>query len=142
MTAATPSETGTRYGRPSRVPSRGLIIAGAVLGIVVATVVTVIAYQRLGKPEVSGDMVAYQVLDDDTVSVTITVTRPDPTKPVACIVRARARDGSETGRREVLVPPSQETTVVVTTTVKSSVPPYVGDIYGCGADVPAYLHAP
>jgi hypothetical protein len=56
-----------------------------------------------------------------------------------CIVRARSIDGSETGRREVLVPPSSQATVQVTTTVKSSRPPVVGDVYGCGTHVPSYL---
>jgi len=39
----------------------------------------------------------------------------------------------------VLVPPSSATTVQVTTTVKSSQPPAMADIYGCGTDVPGYL---
>ena len=67
---------------------------------------------------------------------------PHPSRPVDCIVRVRAKDGSETGRREVLVPPASETTVQVTTIVKSSKPPVMGDVYGCGTDVPGYLRAP
>lgn len=115
-----------------------MTIAGAVFGIIVATAITLVAYQWLGRAEVSGKMVAYQVVDADTVSVTISVTRSDPSVPVSCIVRARSRDGSETGRREVLVPAAAENTVTLTTTVKSNAP-YVGDIYGCGTDIPGYL---
>jgi hypothetical protein len=70
------------------------------------------------------------------------VTRKDPSRPVDCIVRVRAKDGSETGRREVLVPPSTQATVQVTAVLKSSKPAVVGDIYGCGTDVPDYLRAP
>ena len=33
-------------------------------------------------------------------------------------------------------------TVQVTTVVKASRPPVVGDVYGCGTDVPSYLVAP
>ncbi|MDD4866296.1 MAG: DUF4307 domain-containing protein, partial [Mycobacterium sp.] len=72
----------------------------------------------------------------------ISVRRSDPSRPVDCIVRVRATDGGETGRREVLVPPSSEKTVQVTTTLKSSRPPMMADIYGCGTDVPGYLHPP
>ena len=68
--------------------------------------------------------------------MTVNVTRDDPSRPVVCIVRARSIDGSETGRREVLVPPSTQKTVQVTTVVKTSRPPVVGDVYGCGTDVP------
>jgi hypothetical protein len=87
-------------------------------------------------------MVAYDVLDEQTASVTISVTRQDPAMPVVCVVRARARDGAESGRREVLVGPSTERTVQFTTTVKTYKRPYVGDIYGCGTTVPPYLTAP
>jgi hypothetical protein len=102
-------------------------------------VVAVIGYQRLGTSDVTGSLAGYAVIDDETASVTISVTRSDPSRPVDCIVRVRAKDGSETGRREVLVPPSEAATVQVTTTVKSSQPPAIADIYGCGTDVPAYL---
>ena len=33
-------------------------------------------------------------------------------------------------------------TVQVTAAVKSNRPPVVGDVYGCGTDVPSYLVAP
>jgi hypothetical protein len=113
--------------------------------VVVAAVgvaVAVIGYQRLGRSDVDGTLAGYRLIDGQTVSVTISVTRKDPSRPVDCIVRVRAKDGSETGRREVLVAPSTQATVQVTTIVKSSKPAVVGDIYGCGTDVPGYLRAP
>ena len=130
-----------RYGRPrlSGMSRRRLVIALAVLAVAAGVVVAVIGYQRLGTSDVSGSLAGYHVIDDETASVTISVTRSDPSRPVDCIVRVRARDGSETGRREVLVPPSDQATVQVTTTVKSYRPPMMADIYGCGTDVPGYL---
>ena len=130
-----------RYGRPrlSGMSRRRLAIALAVLVVAAGVVVAVIGYQRLGTGDVSGSLAGYQVIDDETASVTISVTRSDPSRPVDCIVRVRSRDGSETGRREVLVPPSDQATVQVTTTVKSARPPMMADIYGCGTDVPGYL---
>ncbi len=130
-----------RYGRPrlSRVSRRGVVIALAVLAVAAGLVVAVVGYRRLGTSDVAGSLAGYRVIDNQTASVTISVTRSDPSRPVDCIVRVRAEDGSETGRREVLVPPSEATTVQVTTTVKSSRPPVVADIYGCGTDVPGYL---
>jgi len=130
-----------RYGRPrlSRASRRRVAIGLAVLVVAVGVVVAVIGYQRLGTSAVSGSLAGYQVIDNETASVTISVTRSDPSRPVDCIVRVRAKDGGETGRREVLVGPSDETTVQVTTTVKSVRPPVMADIYGCGTDVPGYL---
>ena len=133
----------TRYGRPrlSRAARRGVVIALAALVVAAGIIVAIVGYQRLGSSDVAGALAEYRIIDDETVSVTITVTRSDPSRPVDCIVRVRAKDGSETGRREVLIPPSQAATVQVTTIVKSSRPPVMGDIYGCGTDVPAYLRS-
>jgi Domain of unknown function (DUF4307) len=132
-----------RYGRQrlSRSNRRWIAIGLTVLVVAIGVGIAVIASQRLGTGEVKGELGGYQLVDDETVQVTITVTRDDPSRPVVCIVRARSIDGSETGRREVLVPPSSQKTVQVTTTVKASRPPVVGDVYGCGTDVPSYLVA-
>ncbi|HXO79027.1 MAG TPA: DUF4307 domain-containing protein [Mycobacterium sp.] len=143
MTEGSPAPPPARYGRgrvltPSRRRAATLAVAVAAVGVVVA----VIGYQRLGRSDVTGTLAGYRLIDDQTVSVTISVTRKDPSRPVDCIVRVRAKDGSETGRREVLVTPSSQATVQVTTIVKSSKPAVVGDIYGCGTDVPGYLRAP
>ncbi len=143
MTETPPPRPEARYGRSrlSRVSRRRVVIGLAVLVVAAGLVVAVVGYQRLGTSDVSGTLAGYQVVDNETASVTISVTRSDPSRPVDCIVRVKAKDGSETGRREVLVPPSEAATVQVTTTVKSSQPPVMADIYGCGADVPGYLRA-
>jgi hypothetical protein len=132
-----------RYGRAglSRLSRRRVAIALGVLVIGAGIAVAVAGYQRLGTSDVSGSLAGYQVIDHETASVTISVTRSDSSRPVDCIVRVRAKDGSETGRREVLVPPSEAATVQVTTTVKSSQPPAMADVYGCGTNVPSYLRA-
>jgi Domain of unknown function (DUF4307) len=133
-----------RYGR-QRLSSRSrrrLAIGLFILIVAVGVVVAFVGFQRLGTGDVQGELGGYRLIDDGTAEVTITVTRKDPSRPVVCIVRARSVDGGETGRREVLVPPSSQATVQVTTMVKSSKRPVVGDVYGCGTDVPAYLVAP
>lgn len=133
-----------RYGRPrlSRRARRRVAIALGVLVAAAGIVIAVIGYQRISTSAVTGSLVGYRLVDDETASVTISVTRSDPSRPVACIVRVRATNGSETGRRELLVPPSEATTVQVTTTVKSSQPPAMADVYGCGTEVPSYLRLP
>lgn len=133
-----------RYGsrQMSRQTRRWITFTLVGVVVVAGVILAIVAFQRLGTGEVKGELSAYELVDNQTVSVTIGVTRPDPSKPVVCIVRARSLDGSETGRREVLVGPSDQTVVQVTTEVKSSRPPVIGDVYGCGTDVPSYLVAP
>ncbi|MCV7152642.1 DUF4307 domain-containing protein [Mycolicibacterium pyrenivorans] len=130
-----------RYGRQrlSRRTRRriaiGLTAAVVVLGVVIAAV----AFVRFDAGDVKGELGGYRIVDDKTVEVTVSVTRDDPSQPVVCIVRARSYDGTETGRREVLVAPSTAATVQVRTVVTTSRPAVVGDVYGCGSDVPPYL---
>ncbi len=132
-----------RYGRSrlSRGSRRRVAIGLPVLIVAAGVVVALVGYHRLGTSDVSGSLAGYQVIDDETASVTISVTRSDPARPADCIVRVRSKDGAETGRREVLVPPSQAATIQVTTTVKSFRPPAMADIYGCGINVPGYLRS-
>jgi hypothetical protein len=130
-----------RYGsKPMPEKTRRRLVMG--LGALVTLALiggAVAAYRHFEGNDVEGSMVAYEVIDDQTVSVTISVTRKDPATPVVCIVRARSNDGAETGRREVLVEPAEAKTVQLTTDVKSFQRPFVGDIYGCGTEVPPYL---
>lgn len=141
MTEAPIPRPEARYGRSrlSRVPRRWVIVTLGALVVVAGLAIAVIGYHRFGTSDVKGTTAGYRVIDDQTASITISVTRSDPSRPVDCIMRVRSKDGSETGRRELLVPPSDAATVQVTTTVKSFEPPVVADIYGCGTDVPAYL---
>ena len=133
-----------RYGRQrlSRGSRRRVVVILSVVIVVAGVALALVAYQRLGTGEVKGELGGYELIDGETVRVTISVTREDPSRPVVCIIRARSVDGAETGRREVLVPPSSQATVQVTAVVKSSKRPVIGDVYGCGTDVPGYLVAP
>lgn len=134
----------TRYGRQRLTPRarRRIAIGLTALVLVAGLAIAAVAFVRFGAGNVKGELGAYRIVDDETVEVTASITRDDPSEPVVCIVRARAYDGSETGRREVLVPPSTAKTVQVRALVKTSRPSVVGDIYGCGSDVPPYLVNP
>jgi Domain of unknown function (DUF4307) len=133
-----------RYGqqRLSASSRRRLVIGLTILIVLAGVALAMVAFQRLGTAPVKGELSSYKLLDNETVGITISVTRENPAQPVVCIVRARALDGSESGRRELLVAPSTARTVQVSTVVKSTKPPVVGDVYGCGTDVPAYLVSP
>ncbi|QLL06459.1 DUF4307 domain-containing protein [Mycobacterium vicinigordonae] len=143
LTDDSDSRPAARYGSPRLSPKsrRRVILALTAAALAAGVAVAVVGYQRIGTADVTGTLAGYQVIDDETASVIISVTRKDPSRPVDCIVRVRSQDGSETGRREVLVPPAEQNTVQVTTTLKSSKPPLMADVYGCGTDVPAYLRS-
>ena len=123
----------------SAITRRRIVTALAALVVLAGIGAAAVAYPRYEGPDVEGEAAAFEVLDDRTVSITISVTRKNPEQTVVCIVRARSQDGAETGRREIVVGPAQAKTIQVTTTVPSFRTPYVGDVYGCGTEVPGYL---
>jgi hypothetical protein len=134
----------SRYGRQrlSRRARRRVAVGLTVAIVAAGVTLALVAYLRLGTSEVKGELGGYELVGADTVRVTISVTREDPSSPVVCIIRARSVDGAEVGRRELLVPPSTADTVQVTALVQTTRRPVVGDVYGCGTDVPSYLVAP
>ena len=123
----------------SAITRRRIVTALAALVVLAGIGAAAVAYQRYEGTDVEGEPAAFEVLDDRTVSITISVTRKNPEQTVVCIVRARSQDGAETGRREIVVGPAQAKTIQVTTTVPSFRSSYVGDVYGCGTEVPGYL---
>ncbi|MGA9873183.1 MAG: DUF4307 domain-containing protein [Rhodococcus sp. (in: high G+C Gram-positive bacteria)] len=112
-----------------------------VVVLLVGLGVAYFGYQRFAVQDVEGKALSFDIVDSSTMSISFSVTRADPEREVVCIVRARSRDGSESGRREVLVPGSATSEVEVTSIVRTSKPPAVGDVYGCGTNVPEYLRA-
>jgi hypothetical protein len=118
--------------------------------VLAGLVVAVIGYRNLGSTPVQGEALGFALLDGDLagdadtqpdtygVELSLNVIRDDPSRPAVCIVRARSRDGEETGRKEIYVPPAAGP-LVLTTVVRTSRPPVTADVYGCSLAVPPYL---
>lgn len=128
-----------RYGVERRKTPRWLPFALTAAVIVLGTVVAYVGFKQYGPQDIEPERLGYTVVDDSTVSVEFKLTRDDPAKPVVCYVRAMDGDGSEVGRREVLVPASESGTVKLTTTLRTSARAGAGNVYGCSDQVPAYL---
>lgn len=115
---------------------------GTVLAVLVGLAVAVVGYHNLAQTPVQGRVLGFSALPDQpdgyAMSLRFEVIRDDPERPAVCIVRARSRDGDETGRREVYVPAAAGP-VELTTVIRSSRPPVTASVYGCSLQVPAYL---
>lgn len=110
-----------------------MVLAG-LAGLVVA----VVGYRNLGEAPVQGKAVGFELLEPNAVALRFEVVRVHPDRPAVCIVRARSRDGEETGRKEVYVPPASGP-VGLNTVIQTSRPPVTADVYGCSLQVPGYL---
>jgi hypothetical protein len=111
-----------------------LVTLVALAGLGVAAV----AYHNLGDASLTGSQTSFAVLDDGSVRISLEVTRTDPGRAADCIVRARARDGDEVGRKEVYVPPGPAASSL-TTVLRTSRRPVTGEVYGCSFTIPPYL---
>lgn len=130
-----------RYGTRPRKRRRWVVPALGVVVVLAGLGVAYLGYQKYGPDDIEAEQLGYVVVDDSTMTIRLKVTRADPQRPVVCFVRAMARDGSELGRREVLVEPSGSGTVELTTVVRSSTRPASGSVYACSDQVPGYLRA-
>ncbi|HVV10985.1 DUF4307 domain-containing protein [Amycolatopsis sp.] len=128
-----------RYGTArDRTSSRWRRWVWTALGLVAGLVVAWVAYLNLGPAPITADRVGFEEQPGDAMSVTINVTRDDPSKPGVCIVKLQDISGAESGRKEVYIPAgdnhSKQTTVV-----RSVGQPVTADVFGCSYDVPTYL---
>ncbi|SIR78534.1 DUF4307 domain-containing protein [Williamsia sterculiae] len=124
--------------RPPQSRRRWFLLASVVV-LVAGVLIAYVGYTKFADPDVSGSATGYDIIDSSTVDVQFTVTRNDPHQAVSCIVRARSKDGSETGRREVLIPAGTDQQVGARSRVYTSAPPAVGEVFGCTVNVPDYL---
>ncbi|HEV7451211.1 MAG TPA: DUF4307 domain-containing protein [Pseudonocardiaceae bacterium] len=136
-----------RYGpRADRRRRRWAMPLGLLLAMLIGLVAAVIGYRNLGATPVQGQTSGFTLLSSDpdtypatfAVQLRLSVVRDDSSRPAVCIVRARSRDGEETGRKEVYVPPAAGP-IVLTTVVRTSRPPVAADVFGCSLQVPSYL---
>ena len=127
-----------RYGaKPKRASKRTYWVIGAI-ALVVSGVVAWVGYQNLGTAAIETQTTTFSNLPDNRMKMTFDVTRDTPDQPAVCIVRVRVLDGSEGGRKEVLIPPGAGT-MAVSTVVTSSGEPVTADVFGCSYQVPGYL---
>lgn len=108
-----------------------MTVAAAVLAVAfIAWVIwTATAHSN---PPVTGQVPAYQVLNDREVAVTVTVQRPDPSLAAVCNVVAQAADFQVVGALTRLeIPPRDEQVVNVTTTIKTLRRATSASVRGC-----------
>jgi hypothetical protein len=127
-----------RYGTSRARTSRRTywIFGGLALALGVAA--TYLAYTNLGAAPIETQRTGFQSLPGNAMRMTFDVVRDQPDRPAVCIVRVRALDGAEGGRKEVLIPPGG-TATSVSTVIRSTTEPVTAEVFGCSYQVPAYL---
>ena len=128
-----------RYGPRVGSRRRRAVPVGLLLAVLAGLAIAVIGYRNLGTTPIRTETLGFTLLTGNAVQLRLTVIRDDPSRPAVCIVRARSRDGEETGRKELYVPPAAGP-IALTTVVRTSRPPVTAEVYGCSFQVPDYLN--
>lgn len=128
-----------RYGPRVGSGRRWAVPMGLLLAVLAGLAIAVIGYRNLGTTPIRTETLGFTLLTGNVVQLRLTVIRDDPSRPAVCIVRARSRDGEETGRKELYVPPAAGP-IALTTVVRTSRPPVTAEVYGCSFQVPDYLN--
>jgi len=87
------------------MPSRRVTAALAAVAVLAGLGVAYLGYRNLGDPPISGSVLGFEVVSPGRVTVRFAVQRDHPERAADCVLRARARDGTEVGRLDVAVPP-------------------------------------
>lgn len=111
-------------------------IAFTVMVIILLGLVAFITYYNLGPKPIEANRTTFNKLPGNAMEMTMRVHRDEPDRASVCVVRVRSKNGLETGRREVLVPPGQDS---VSTVIQSTRPPVTASVVGCSYNIPAYL---
>jgi Domain of unknown function (DUF4307) len=98
----TPTDLAERYGAPSRA-RRPLVVATAVVLAVAAAAWLVWVMTSHARPEVTSQMVGFDVRDEHAVTATFTVVRRDAAVRASCVLRAVAADHAVVGQLAVAV---------------------------------------
>jgi hypothetical protein len=125
------TDLATRYGSPSRARRPvvvGLVVLLAVAGL--AWLFWVIAYH--GRPQVTSEMVGFEVDGQHAVVARFTVVRRDADVPASCLLRAYADDHAVVGEATVPVAGAQ-TNRSVSTSVRTERRATTVDLVGCTA---------
>ncbi|GAB3488843.1 DUF4307 domain-containing protein [Amycolatopsis cihanbeyliensis] len=129
-----------RYGRARTRTRRGWRVWVVVLiALAVSGTVAYVAYRNLGTAPIEAQRLGFTEKPGNAMEITIGVNRDDPGRAGVCIVRVRDISGSESGRKEIVVPPGAGE---VSTVIKSIRRPVTADVFGCSYDVPQYLSSP
>lgn len=127
------TDLATRYGAPSTGRRRLTVIAVVVLAAVSLAWVAWAALSH-SDPEVTSEIVSWEIVDDHTATATFQVARSTSGVEASCLLRAQARDHTIVGELNVTVGPGGEETQTLTESVRTERLATTVDMLGCVAE--------
>ena len=140
MKAAKKSIQEERYGETRNQKFSGKIVA-LILAVILAAALTYVVTQflRTSDADVTAQESGGEVVSDERMTMSIDVTRKDPSQPAYCIVTALDYDKNEVGRREFVIPRGGEDVTRYKVDIPTRERGYAATAYGCSSTLPPHL---
>ena len=131
--ATTPVFPPGRYGRRRDGKRHVLVPAILVTALIVASALLMVKlYRQYGDPTYDAQVIRYTGITDTQVTVDFHVTVP-PGGSATCLLRARAYDGTDVGRRTVTVRASgTDRQITASEQVPTTAKAFIGEVLRCG----------
>lgn len=140
MSTAKKSIQEERYGETRNQKFSGKIVA-LILAVILAAALTYVVTQflRTSDADVTAQESGGEVVSDERMTMSIDVTRKDPSQPAYCIVTALDYDKNEVGRREFVIPRGGEEVTRYKVDIPTRERGYAATAYGCSSTLPPHL---
>ena len=127
------TDLATRYGTRSPAGRRLLLTGVTVVTLAFLGWLAWVILEH-GDPEVTSEMVSFEVVDPHTATATFTVARRTPEVEASCLLRAQASDHAVVGELNLVVGPGGERVQTLTETVRTEREATTVDVVGCLAE--------
>jgi hypothetical protein len=127
------TDLATRYGAPRPVRRRLLVAGASIIALAFLGWLAWVVVEH-SAPEVTSDVVSFEILDQHTASATFTVARRTSEVEASCLLRAQAADHSIVGELNVTVGPGGDRVQRLTETVRTARMATTVDVVGCRAE--------
>ena len=109
--------------------------------MILAAALTYVVTQflRTSDADVTAQESGGEVVSDERMTMSIDVTRKDPSQPAYCIVTALDYDKNEVGRREFVIPRGGEDVTRYKVDIPTRERGYAATAYGCSSTLPPHL---
>jgi uncharacterized protein DUF4307 len=126
------TDLATRYGTSNPSRRRLIVTAVSLLGLVFLGWVAWAAFEH-GDPEVTSDLVSYDVVDQHAATATFRVARRTSEVKASCLLRAQAADHATVGELNVQVGPGGDRVQTLTRRVRTEREATTVEAVGCTA---------
>lgn len=139
MSAQSKASYGSRDSRTGSGVSGKFIVIGIVAVLIAAGVFIWNQWRNSTDADVSATVAGFSDNTDESIMMTLDITRDDASMPAYCIVTALDYDKAEVGRREAVLAAGGDATGRLSVKIHTRAKAVAANVYGCSTVFPSYL---